>query len=144
MDFEQAESLNGSIRLLAIKHRAMAAAALRSLGLHPGHEAVLLALDSHGPRTQAQLAEEAGCAPPSITGMVQKLQAGGLVDRRPAPGNARATIVELTDDGRAMIPDLKSLWVQLAADTMATVPDMDLAQLTTTLNALASGLQQGH
>ncbi len=140
MDFAQAEALNGAIRTIAIKHRALAAAALSQLGLHPGHEAVLLALDTYGPQTQAQLADHAGCAPPSITGMVQKLQANGLVDRHPAPGNARATIVELTDHGRATLPRVKDLWVQLAADTVAAIPDPDLNHLTTTLAALADSL----
>jgi len=117
MDFEQAEALNGSIRLIAIKHRALAAAALSRLGLHPGHEAVLLALDAHGSQTQAQLARRAGCEPPSITGMVQKLQAAGLLDRHPEP------------------------WVQLACDTVAAVPAADLPHLRASLTALVQSLQ---
>ncbi len=142
MNFEQAQALNGAIRLIAIKHRALAAAVLDQLGLHPGQEAVLLTLDQHGPQTQAQLAHHAGCEPPSITGMVQKLQAVGLVHRHPVPGNARATMVELTRDGQGIIPALKALWVRLANDTVAAIPDPDLAQLTTTLDALAESLQQ--
>lgn len=142
MDFEQADALNGSIRLIAIKHRALAAAALGRLGLHPGHEAVLLALERHGPQTQVQLAQRAGCEPPSITGMVQKLEAAGLVDRQPAPGNARATIVELTEAGRDIIPELKAVWAQLAADTIAAIPNPDLDQLTATLRGLAESLRR--
>ncbi len=141
MDFEQAEALNGSIRLIAIKHRALAAAALSRLGLHPGHEAVLLALDAHGSQTQAQLAHRAGCEPPSITGMVQKLQAAGLLDRHPEPGNARAILVELTDAGKALMPQLKRVWVQLACDTVAAVPAADLPHLRASLTALVQSLQ---
>jgi len=141
VNFEQAEALNGSIRTIAIKHRALAAAALGELDLHPGHEAVLLALATHGSLTQTQLAEHAGCEPPSITGMVQKLEARGLVDRRPVPGNARATMVELTEHGHALIPELKALWVQLAIDTLAARPDLDLGLLTATLSALAESLE---
>lgn len=141
MDFEQAEAVNGSIRLIAIKHRALAAAALSRLGLHPGHEAVLFALAAHGPQTQAQLAHHAGCEPPSITGMVQKLQTADLLDRHPAPGNARATIVELTPAGHAIIPQLEALWVQLAHDTLATIPTPSIDQLTATLDALVKSLQ---
>lgn len=142
MDFDQAEALNGAIRTIAIKHRALAAAALSRLGLHPGHETVLLALDAHGPLTQTQLAGHAGCEPPSITGMVQKLQASGLVDRHPVPGNARATMVQLTEHGRATIPQIKELWVQLATDTAAAVPNLDLNHLTATLATLAESLER--
>lgn len=140
MNFKQAEALNGSIRLIAIKHRALAAAALAKLGMHPGHEAVLLALDSHGAQTQAELAHRAGCEPPSITGMVQRLQAAGYIDRSPAPGNARATIVELTEQGRAIMPELKALWVQVAAASIAAIPGPDLDVIAATLQALADSL----
>lgn len=142
VDFEQADALNGSIRLIAIKHRALAAAALGELGLHPGHEAVLLALHAHGPQTQAQLAQRAGCEPPSITGMVRKLEAAGLLDRHPAPGNARATIVDLTEAGRALVPKLKALWVRLAEDTVAAIPGVDVNRLAATLADLAESLRR--
>ena len=77
----------------------------------------------------------------SITGMVQKLQAAGLLDRHPEPGNARATLVELTDAGQALIPQVKRVWIQLARDTVAAVPAADLAQLRVSLTALVQSLQ---
>lgn len=142
MDFTRADALNGAIRLIAIKHRALAAAALAHVGLHPGHEAVLLALEVHGSQTQAELARRAGCEPPSITVMVQKLQAAGLIDRHAAPGNARAIIVELTQTGQELIPRVKELWIQVADDAIAGIADQDIEQLTKTLGALAASLQR--
>src|SRR4051794_9189977 len=102
-----------------MRHRARAAALLAELNLHPGQEVLLLELAQHGPRTQVQLAHGAGCEPPSITLMVRKLEAGGLVSRSPSPTDGRATIVELTEAGHALVPRLQRAWQSLAEETTA-------------------------
>lgn len=139
MDYEQAAALNAAIRTVGIRHRALAGAQLAPLGLHPGQEVLLLELDAEGPRTQGQLATAGHCEPPTITNSVRKLEAAGLVLRRRSPTDARATIVELTDRGRALMPDLKRAWQQLAEQT-ATGTTTPLDQLTTTLTDLAANL----
>jgi DNA-binding MarR family transcriptional regulator len=141
MEFPQADALNGAIRTICIRHRAYAAARLATLGLHPGHEAVLLLLDAHGPQTQKELAAGAGCEPPSITVMVRKLEAAGLISRRPATQDARAVVVELTDKGHQTIPALKSLWQDLADQTVADLGSTSIEQLIATLTDLARSLQ---
>src|SRR2546430_11748553 len=102
MDFERADAVNQAIRLLSLRHRARAAALLAPLGLHPGQEALLLELDRTGPMIQAKLSDALGCEPPSVTLMTRKLEASGHVRRSPAPDDRRATVVELTDSGRAL------------------------------------------
>src|SRR3954452_15800654 len=102
MDFEQADALNQAIRLLSLRHRARAAALLAPLGLHPGQETLLLALARTGPMIQAQLSEALGCEPPSVTLMTRKLAASAHARRRPAASDKRASVVELTDVGRAL------------------------------------------
>jgi hypothetical protein len=51
MNFEQANALNGALRAIGMRHRALATELLGPLGLHPGQEIILLELDAHGPRT---------------------------------------------------------------------------------------------
>ncbi|MFC6017625.1 MarR family winged helix-turn-helix transcriptional regulator [Plantactinospora solaniradicis] len=141
MEYEQADALNGAIRVIAIRHRARAAAKLAELGLHPGHEAVLLLLDAYGPQTQKQLAVGAGCEPPSITLMVRKLEAAGLLSRRSSTEDARAVVVALTDEGRAVIAPLKALWQELADETVASLTSTSAEQLLAVLTDLANGLR---
>jgi len=143
MEYEQADALNGAIRVIAIRHRARAAAKLAELGLHPGHEAVLLLLDGSGPQTQKQLAAGAGCEPPSITLMVRKLEAAGLVSRRSDSRDARAVVVTLTDRGRDIIGPLKTLWRDLADETVASLRHTSPEQLLAVLTDLADGLRTG-
>ncbi|MEV4107898.1 MarR family winged helix-turn-helix transcriptional regulator [Nonomuraea sp. NPDC049695] len=141
MDFERADALNGAIRTIALKHRARAAAKLAELGLHPGHEAVLLLLSAKGPQTQRQLAAGADCEPPSITLMVRKLEAAGLVSRIPAAQDARANVVRLTDEGREVVLRVKELWRDLAEETVAGLTDTSVDQLIKALTDLARSLQ---
>ncbi|MBN6054462.1 winged helix-turn-helix transcriptional regulator, partial [Nonomuraea sp. RK-328] len=141
VDFERAEALNGAVRMIALKHRARAAAKLAELGLHPGHEAVLFLLHADGPQTQRQLATGAGCEPPSITLMVRKLEAAGLISRVPAVQDARANVVRLTDEGQQVILRLRRLWRDLAEETVAGLTDTSVDQVIKTLTDLAHSLQ---
>jgi DNA-binding MarR family transcriptional regulator len=139
MDFAQADALNAAIRALGMRHRALAAALLAPLGLHPGQEVLLLDLDAHGPRTQIQLATASGCEPPTITGSVRKLEDAGLVVRSPSPTDGRVTIVELSERGEALMPALKAAWVELGERTVAEV-QTSAEQVTDVLTELMHSL----
>jgi len=140
MDFAQADAVNRAIRLIGMKHRGRAGAALAALGLHPGQEVFLLELDAHGARTQTQLAAGLGCEPPSVTLMAQKLEAAGLVVRRGAPSDGRLTVVELTEEGRALVVRLKEIWRRLAETTVAGLEFTSLERLREVLDDLAHSL----
>jgi len=143
MDYAYADALNSAIRLIAIKHRSQAGAALAALGLYPGQEALLLELAAHGECTQVQLAAGLVCEPPSITLMAQKLEAAGLISRRPSSHDSRANIVALTDQGRALVPRLKEVWQRLAETTVAGLERTSLDQLLAVLDDLARSLSSG-
>lgn len=122
MEFAQADSFNRLVKALGMRHRARALELLKELGLHPGQEVPLLELAEHGPRTQIQLAQGAKVEPPSITLIVRKLEKAGLVSRMPSPSDGRATVVELTQAGRELMPRLKKAWQVLAEETTAGHP----------------------
>lgn len=140
MDFDQADAINQAIRLLSLRHRARAAALLAPLGLHPGQEALLLELARAGPMIQAQLSEALGCEPPSVTLMTRKLEASGHIRRAPAPADKRASIVELTDSGKALAGQVKQLWRALAEETVAGLPAQTVAELPAILTALTGNV----
>ncbi|MDI2124581.1 MarR family winged helix-turn-helix transcriptional regulator [Yinghuangia seranimata] len=140
MDFAQADALNQAIRLLSLRHRARTAALLAPLGLHPGQEALLLELARTGPRIQAQLSDALGCEPPSVTLMTRKLEAAGHIRRTPDPSDKRASIVELTDSGRALTEQVKELWRGLAAETVAGLPAGTVAELPGLLGTLTTNV----
>jgi DNA-binding MarR family transcriptional regulator len=144
MDFNQADRLNELIRAVGVRHRALAIAALAPFGIHTGHKLVLFALDSAGPRTQSQLAADTGFEQPTITLSVRHLEAEGLVLRGPSPTDRRATIVELTDKGRSLLPELKAAWCRLAERSAAELSATSPGQLAEVLADLAASLDAAY
>jgi DNA-binding MarR family transcriptional regulator len=144
VDWEYADAVNQGIRLLSLRHRARAAALLAPLGLHPGQEALLLELARTGPMIQAQLSEALGCEPPSVTLMTRKLETAGHIRRTPAPSDKRASLVELTDSGRALAEQVKQLWRTLAEETVAGLSAETVAELPGILNTLTGNVDTRH
>jgi len=140
VDFDRADAINQAIRLLSLRHRARVAARLAPLGLAPGQEAVLLELARNGPMIQAKLSEALRVEPPSVTLMTRKLESAGHVRRLPAPGDKRASVVELTDSGRALVARIRDLWRDLAEETVAGLPDRTVADLPALLVRLAENV----
>src|SRR5947207_393140 len=61
---------------------------------------MLGALYTEGPLIMHDLSEWLGVTPRNITTLVDGLEQDDLVQRRPHPSDRRATIVDLTDQGR--------------------------------------------
>lgn len=137
MNFEQADAVNQAIRLLSLRHRARAAALLAEFDLHTGQEVLLLELDRRGPLIQAELSDALGCEPPSVTVMTRKLERAGYVCRSASPTDRRATVVELTTSGKAVVADVKKVWCELAAETVDGLSAATVAELPDLLGALA-------
>ena len=67
--------------------------------------------------------------PFSEAGLRRKLEAAGHIRRKPAPSDKRASIVELTDSGRALVDQIKHLWCDLAEETVTDLPAPTVAEL---------------
>jgi len=143
MTFEEANAINQGIRMVSLRSRARAAVLLAELGLFPGQEVLLLELSERGASIQAQLSERIGCEPPSITLMVQKLEAAGYVSRRPSDVDKRATVVDLTPAGHALIEPIRERWLILAQETVSNLPQETIAALPAVLSQIGRGLTDG-
>ncbi|WP_369045520.1 MarR family winged helix-turn-helix transcriptional regulator [Sinomonas sp. P10A9] len=140
MDYEQARALNRAIRTIGMRHRALAGSFLHRVGLTVGQETLIMDLAEHGPKTQSQLAAAAGCEPPTITSAVKRLESLGLVTRGPSTRDRRATVVELTERGRSLLPDLSAAWIQLAEASISGLARTGADELTRALTDLAKSL----
>lgn len=72
---------------------------LAERGLTLARAELLWRLRRGGPATQRALSQDLRCSPRNVTGLVDALEASGLVERRPHPTDRRATLVTLTDTG---------------------------------------------
>ena len=141
LNFEQADELNETIRAIGLRHRALAIAALAPLGIHPGHKLLLMELE-RGPRTQASLAAATGYEPPTITLSVRQLESAGFVARRSSETDGRATIVELTPEGRALLAKVRQAWRRVAEQSVAALGSERIESVVEVLGELAASLAE--
>lgn len=87
--------------------------ALSSLEITPSQLFALTCLgDSDGLKPR-DLAEQISLDSSSLTGLLDRLEAGQLVQRRPDPRDRRSLRVHLTDQGRQRLADLEPVIVGL-------------------------------
>ncbi|MBO8198761.1 MarR family winged helix-turn-helix transcriptional regulator [Streptomyces smyrnaeus] len=72
-----------------------------------GAQARVLALLAREPAPMRQLARHLKCEPSNVTGIVDRLESRGLVERRPDPADRRVKIAAATEEGRATAARLR-------------------------------------
>ena len=99
------------------------------LGLTPTMTAALATIGREGPLTLGALAASEQVSPPTITRVVGKLEAAGLVRRRPDPADGRVTRVELSAAGRRQLDAGRTRRTAWLATRLRDLPAEDLARL---------------
>jgi DNA-binding MarR family transcriptional regulator len=109
-------------------------------GLGASEEKALDLLERFGPLTAGELASHAGLAPPSVTGLVNRLEAKGFVRRVPHPSDRRSILIEV-DRERVMasIAPLFVDWVHSLHELYAGYSD---EQLETILHFLTEAARR--
>jgi DNA-binding MarR family transcriptional regulator len=130
---------NALIRVTRL-HRLRVRQLLQGLGLHTGHELLLMHLWDSGPQRQADLAAEFDTDSASMTRTVQRLERAGFVRRRPDPDDGRATLVDSTPAGMALRDRIERLWAGLEADTVGDMIPSQQRQLLRGLQQLETNL----
>jgi DNA-binding MarR family transcriptional regulator len=72
-----------------------------------GAQARLLSLLSLEPLPMRRLAQKLKCEPSNVTGIVDRLEARGLVERRPDPADRRVKLAAVTEEGRRVARSLR-------------------------------------
>jgi DNA-binding MarR family transcriptional regulator len=84
---------------IGMDHRGRVGAALADLGLTFSQAHALRLLDPGRPLPMRSLAERLFCDASNVTGIVDRLEARGLVERRSAEGDRRVKALTLTPAG---------------------------------------------
>ncbi|MEU4799876.1 MarR family winged helix-turn-helix transcriptional regulator [Streptomyces sp. NPDC023327] len=87
----------------AARGRALVADALAQEGLKMRHHVVLAAVADLGPVAQAELGRSVLLDPKDMVGVLNDLQADGLVDRAPDPKDRRKNAITITAKGRRLV-----------------------------------------
>jgi DNA-binding MarR family transcriptional regulator len=96
-------------------------------GLSPSRLSALSVLVFGGPRTVGGLAAAEGVRSPTMTQLINGLEAGGLVRRRPAEsGDGRRVVVEPTPAGRRLLRRAQARRLDVLAEVLAGAGEDDL------------------
>lgn len=113
-------------------------------GLTPTQLSALAAVEHHGPLTLGDLAQHERVAPPTVTRVVAKLEADGLLTRQADPDDRRSTLVAATRTGRRLIEATrtrKDAWLAARIASLATEDQARLEQALDVLDELTGGEQ---
>ena len=117
----------------------------RGLGVTPAQSRLLRTLAHYGsPPRMADLAERLEVVPRAVTTLVDGLEASGKVRRVPDPANRRVIRIELTEDGRAALRELRAARRAAAEEILAPLADEQRAVLGDLLNTLLDGAAAPH
>lgn len=118
--------------------RKEAADELAPLDLSPGQFRLLRVIDRcGGPQRLSDVATALDVVPRSVTAKVDAAEARGLVRRRPDPTDRRATLVELTADGRRTLEQARDARSERATSLLAGLTAAEQAELLRLLAKVA-------
>jgi MarR family transcriptional regulator, organic hydroperoxide resistance regulator len=143
MAFNYRKSVTYRLAQAAKAHRARSGAHLSRIGLHPGQESVLKALADLDGQTMSQLAQMLSVQPPTVTKMITRLAAQGLVRRAASAADGRLARVHLTDVGRERIEDVDTAWKRLEKEALAGLDDKDRKRIRRLLREIERNLSAG-
>ena len=104
---QQLTSTNRSLPIALLRAREKVMGPYREMlaasGISEQKWRVLRVVDEQGPITQARIAEAACLMLPSLTRILKAMEDDRLLTRETSAEDRRATMVDLTDNGRALI-----------------------------------------
>jgi len=105
-------------------------------GLTPSQLSTLSTVGKCGPIRLGDLAAAERIAPSTLTRLVNVLEDRGYLLRQPAPEDARAYLVTVTDSGKEVLERIRDEATSMLTDILMTLPADQLAALEAALPAL--------
>ncbi|MDQ8701206.1 MarR family transcriptional regulator [Streptomyces sp. LHD-70] len=86
-----------------------------------GAQARVLGLLSLEPMPMRRIAQKLKCEPSNVTGIVDRLESRGLVERRPDPADRRVKLAATTEDGKRTARELRDGLDDFAREPLGTL-----------------------
>ncbi len=102
---------------------------------------ILLRLNRNDGQAQTELADNMGMEKAPLGIIVDKMEAAGLVERRPDPKDGRVRRVHITPTAAELSPLIDDISTQLVEDMLAGLSQMRRLQLSQSLNHIKQNLR---
>ena len=120
-------------------YRVRSAKLLARVGLYPGQDALLKLLDQHGRMTMGEAAQALSIQPPTVTKMVNRLSAAGLVRTEVMDKDRRKIAISMTPAAEEKIDEIDAIWRELEVEALDQVEPQHLRRQ---LSAIARNLSK--
>lgn len=126
---------------LAITRSARRLRQAAGTGLSPSQAAALASIERHGPLTPSELAARERVQRPTVTRLLDRLAAAGLVERAADPADRRSSLVSITPEGRALLAAARSRKDELLSARLDALAPEDRATLARAAELLEGMLE---
>ena len=130
------ESLSEAFWEVARQLRETSQETLAPWDITPAHLRALRTLKRHGTMRLSELSDHLHIAPRSTTEVVDALESRGLVRRQADPGDRRATLVEVTEQGTGVLDAIRAARGTEAERVFGRLSPADRAHLARILRKL--------
>jgi MarR family transcriptional regulator for hemolysin len=138
------ESVGRLLVLTAKAAREVLDARLQTLGASHAAWLVLHALIDHNAEGSSQraLAEHLCIEGPTMTRHLDRLEAGGMIERRPDPQDRRTTLVFSTPEGKRSIRRMTTVMEKAQDDLLAGLSPAEIETLTRLMERVRDNVEQ--
>ena len=119
-----------------VKERSMEA--YEAVGANPFYYSVLAVLEEGARDTQAKIADALGYDRSWLVGLLDELEAAGLIDRRRDPEDRRRHLVSLTPAGKKKLGELRKIAKSIEDELLGSLDAEQRVQLHELLLQLAA------
>jgi DNA-binding MarR family transcriptional regulator len=112
--------------------------AFERLGASPYHYSVLAVLEEGERETQATIADALGLNKSLLVGLLDSLEAEGLIERRRDPADRRRQMVSVTEQGRRRLAEFRELAHRIEEEALAPLDAGERAALLELLQRVAA------
>lgn len=126
----------GQFRLVLRELKCVGSQRLLRRGVSMAHLHVMSMLERHGPMTMTRLADALDVSVSNATGLVDRMEERGLVDRLRDDPDRRVVHVGLTGEGRAALAEIEVLQTDVLGQILAHLDDRQLTRLARSIEDL--------
>jgi DNA-binding MarR family transcriptional regulator len=106
------------------------------------HLSVLALLEAEGPVSMGRIADELDVSHASATGIIDRMEERGIVERRPASDDRRVTRLHITDAGIAVSRELLARRRDQPRKVLADLTDEDVAAFLRGVRAMRAARER--
>lgn len=135
------DSIGQLITAIAKQRRTYSNALLKEHGLHAGQELLLYALNTANGQTVNKLVKALAVKPATISNMVDRMEAKGLVERRKGTIDKRTARVYITEQGVAVLKEVDDALFRIEEKATKGLSVLDKFMLRRLLGRLEGNLE---